>query len=290
MTDNECTYDYANKCDCSEDDKCGCTFPNNMPHDFDCPQAIKAAEKDSEISQSKQQDLNDSQSNFSQEDYKQDNLLPEDSSLISLEEYQTSPLLVGKLAPDFTAEAVMGDNHFKLDFNLYEYLEGSYGFIFFYPADFTFVCPSELLAYNQKLQDFTNRNVKIIAISVDSKYAHQTWKKIPFNDGGIGDINFPMIADITKAVTYQYGALKNDGTAMRASYLIDKNKVVRYLTVTDDKIGRDPQETLRIIDALQFVEAHGDVCPAGWHQGDRSLRPSPDGVAEYIKDFHHQEQ
>lgn len=252
MTDRDYADEYAHKCDCSEDDKCGCTYPNNLPRGFEDASGGEISE-------------------------------PE---IIALEETAAAPLLLGKTAPDFTAEAVMADNSFKLDFNLHDYLEGSYGLIFFYPADFTFICPSELIAYNRKLNEFTDRNVRLVGISVDSKYAHQTWKKIPLQEGGIGDINFPLVADLTKEISYKYGVLSGDGTAMRASFLTDKNRVIRYQAANDGRIGRDPAETLRIIDALRFVETHGDVCPAGWRQGDKSLRPTPDGVAEYLKDMH----
>lgn len=253
MHESDCVYDYANKCDCSEDDKCGCTYPNNMPHDFDC-------EVKNVVS----------------------NLTTETGNEYSKTDFACRNLLPGISAWDFTADTVMPDNQIKTDFNLYQYLHDSYGLIFFYPADFTFVCPSELVAYNKLLDEFSKRNIKIVAISVDSQYAHLTWKKLPYSQGGIENIQIPLVADTQKNISRQYGVLKPDGTAFRASFIIDRNKIVRHISINDDKIGRNPLETLRIIDAIQFIETHGGVCPAGWQLGEQSINPTPEGVAQYL--------
>ena len=158
----------------------------------------------------------------------------------------------------------------------------SYGLLIFYPADFTFVCPSELIAFNRRLEEFTKRNVKLVGISVDSPYAHLTWKKMPINEGGVGKLDFPLVSDLNKDISYEYGVLSEDGVALRASFLIDKNGVVRHQIINDLPLGRDVDETLRIIDALQFYEQNGDVCPANWHKGDEAINPTPQGIADYL--------
>lgn len=190
--------------------------------------------------------------------------------------------LVGKPAPDFTAPAVMGDNDIVENFNLRDYLKGSYGWIFFYPLDFTFVCPSEILAHDHRFPQFADKNCKVVAVSVDSHFTHLAWKNTPTKEGGLGKVRFPMVADLTKQICRDYGILLGGSVALRASFLIDKNGVVRHQTVNDLPLGRNVDEALRMVDALQFHEEHGEVCPAGWNKGDKGMKASPDGVAEYL--------
>ena len=191
-------------------------------------------------------------------------------------------VLGGKPAPDFTAAAVLGDNEIVENFNLREYLKGSYGWIFFYPMDFTFVCPSEILAHDHRLPQFADKNCKVVSVSVDSQFTHLAWKNTPTKAGGLGPVKFPMVADMTKEISSAYGILLNESVALRASFLIDKAGIVRHQTVNDLPLGRNVDEALRMIDALQFHEEHGEVCPAGWHKGAAGMKGSPQGVAEYL--------
>ncbi len=191
-------------------------------------------------------------------------------------------VLVGKKAPDFTAKAVMGDNSINEGFNLYEAIDGRYGLVFFYPLDFTFVCPSEILAFDNRLQEFEKRNVSVIAISVDSHFSHLAWKNTPVEKGGLGQVGFPLVADLSKSISRDYDVLLNDEVALRGLFLIDRDKIVRHQVVNDLPLGRNADEALRMVDALQFTEEHGEVCPAGWRPGESGMRPDPEGVAEYL--------
>ncbi len=191
-------------------------------------------------------------------------------------------VLVGKQAPDFTAAAVMPNNEIKQNFTLHKYLEGSKGILFFYPLDFTFVCPSEIIAFNHRLSDFAARNTKIIAVSVDSHYCHLAWKNTPVNKGGIGNVQFPMVADITKSISRDYDVLIDDAVALRGTFLIDASGVVRHQLINDLPLGRNIDEAIRMIDALTFFEEHGEVCPAGWNKGDEGMVPSSEGVSDYL--------
>ncbi|MBV1934076.1 MAG: peroxiredoxin, partial [Parvibaculaceae bacterium] len=176
-------------------------------------------------------------------------------------------VLVGKQAPDFTAAAVLADGSIVEDFNLKTFLDGSYGVVFFYPLDFTFVCPSEILAFSNRVAAFAERNTKVIAVSVDSQFSHYAWRNTAPNDGGLGPVKFPMVADITKSIATDYDVLiEDDGVALRGTFLIDKEGMVRHQLVNDLPLGRDVDETLRLVDALQFHEEHGEVCPAGWNK------------------------
>ncbi|MCF6353563.1 MAG: peroxiredoxin [Candidatus Polarisedimenticolaceae bacterium] len=189
-------------------------------------------------------------------------------------------VLVTQPAPDFTAQAVMPDNTFK-DLTLSDY-KGQYVVLFFYPLDFTFVCPSELIAFSHRLQEFKDRGVEVVGVSVDSHFSHLAWKNTDVNNGGIGDIQYPLVADITKSIARDYDVLLNDAVALRGSFLIDKEGVVRHQVVNDLPLGRNVDEMLRMVDALQFTEEHGEVCPAGWQKGNAGMKPSGEGVASYL--------
>jgi peroxiredoxin (alkyl hydroperoxide reductase subunit C) len=188
--------------------------------------------------------------------------------------------LVTKEAPDFTAQAVMADNSMQ-DLSLSSY-RGKHVILFFYPLDFTFVCPSEILAFNKALEQFKKRNCEIIGVSVDSQFTHFAWKNTPVDNGGIGDIQFPLVADLNKSISQNYGVLISDGVALRGLFLIDKEGIVRHETINDLPLGRNVDEAIRILDALQFVEEHGEVCPANWKPGDEAMKPTAAGVAEYL--------
>ena len=188
--------------------------------------------------------------------------------------------LVTENAPDFTANAVMGNNSFR-KFKLSS-LKGRYVVLFFYPMDFSFVCPSESLAFNEKYEEFKRRGCELVSISTDTEYTHFAWKSVPPNKGGIGCVRFPMVADTTKSISRDYGVLLNDAVALRGLFLIDRQGVVRHELVNDLPLGRSVDEALRILDALQFFEEHGEVCPANWHKGEKGMKPSAEGVAEYL--------
>ena len=192
-------------------------------------------------------------------------------------------VLVGKQAPDFTAAAVMADGDIVEDFNLKSYLKDSYGLVFFYPLDFTFVCPSEILAYSNRVPKFEEKNVKVVAVSVDSQFSHFAWRNTEPKDGGLGPVKFPMVADITKQIARDYDVLiEQDGVALRGTFLIDRDGVVRHQLVNDLPLGRNADEALRMVDALQFHEENGEVCPAGWQQGDEGMVADQKGVASYL--------
>jgi len=188
--------------------------------------------------------------------------------------------LVTKQAPMFEAEAVMPNNSFETVF-LSSY-RGKYVLLFFYPLDFTFVCPSEILAFNRQLDAFTAKNCELLGVSVDSIYTHLAWKNTPVNLGGIGTIQFPLISDISKSISADYGVLLEGGVSLRGLFLIDKEGVVRHQLINDLPLGRNVDEALRVIDALQFHETHGEVCPANWRPGDDAMKPTPEGVADYL--------
>lgn len=192
-------------------------------------------------------------------------------------------VLVGKQAPDFTAPAVMPNNEINDKFNLKAYLKGKTGVLFFYPLDFTFVCPSEIIAFNNRLNEFKTRNTEVIAVSVDSHFTHLAWKNTPVNNGGIGQVQFPMVADLTKSIARDYDVLiENAGVALRGTFLIDKDGVVRHQLINDLPLGRNIEEAIRMVDTLHFHEENGEVCPAGWNRGDEGMEASPEGVARYL--------
>jgi len=189
--------------------------------------------------------------------------------------------LVTQEAPDFTAEAVMPDNNFgQIKLSSFK---GKYVVLFFYPLDFTFVCPSEILAFNKKIDAFKERNCEVIGVSVDSKFTHLAWKNTPVENGGIGAIQYPLVQDLNKSIARSYGILFNDAVALRGLFLIDPKGVVRHAVINDLPLGRSVNEALRMVDALQFVETHGDqVCPANWQEGDEAMKPTAEGVASYL--------
>ena len=189
--------------------------------------------------------------------------------------------LVTQTAPDFTATAVMPDNSMKPDFKLSEF-RGQYVILFFYPLDFTFVCPSEILAFDRALAKFQEKNCEIIGVSIDSQFSHWAWKNTPINQGGIGNVQFPLVADLDKNISRQYGVLLDAGIALRGTFLIDRDGVVRHAVVNDLPLGRNIDEALRMVDALQFFEKHGDVCPANWQEGKEAMKPTAEGVADYL--------
>lgn len=190
-------------------------------------------------------------------------------------------MLVTNPAPDFTATAVMPDNSFKEDFKLSDY-KGKYVVMFFYPLDFTFVCPSELIAFDHRLEAFKQRNTEVIGVSIDSHFSHLAWKNTAVNNGGIGNVQYPLVADISKEITEAYDLKFGPGIALRGSFLIDKEGVVRHAVINDLPLGRNVDEMLRMVDALQFHEEHGDVCPAGWQKGEAGMKGSTEGVADYL--------
>ena len=191
-------------------------------------------------------------------------------------------VLVGKPAPDFTATAVMPDNSFDENFRMSSFEGKSYVVLFFYPLDFTFVCPSELIAFDHRLDKFKQKNVQVIGCSVDSHFSHLAWKNTPVEKGGIGNVQYPIVADITKNIARDYDVLVDDSVALRGSFLIDKEGIVRHQVVNDLPLGRNIDEMLRMVDALQFTEEHGEVCPAGWQEGKKGMKADPAGVAEYL--------
>ncbi|MGB7815493.1 MAG: peroxiredoxin [Methylotenera sp.] len=191
-------------------------------------------------------------------------------------------VLVGKPAPDFTATAVMGNNEIKENFNLAKHIKGKAAVIFFYPLDFTFVCPSELIAFDHRLADFKKRGVEVIGVSIDSQFTHLAWKNTPVNNGGIGQVGYPLVADIKHEICQAYDVEAADGVAYRGSFLINKKGVVVHQVVNDLPLGRDIDEMLRMVDALQFFEQHGEVCPAGWKKGKAGMKASTEGVAKYL--------
>ena len=183
-------------------------------------------------------------------------------------------------APDFTATAVMPDNSFA-DLSLASY-RGKYVVLFFYPLDFTFVCPSEIIAFDKALAQFQAKNAEVIGVSVDSQFTHLAWKNTPRAQGGIGQVQYPLVADLTKSISRDYGVLFNDSIALRGLFLLDKEGVVRHALINDLPLGRNVDEALRLVDALQYTEVHGEVCPANWKEGEEAMKPTADGVAEYL--------
>ena len=190
-------------------------------------------------------------------------------------------VLVSKPAPDFTAQAVMGDNDIR-EFTLSKEINGKYAVIFFYPLDFTFVCPSELIAFDHRLEEFKQRNVEVIGVSIDSQFSHNAWRNTPVNQGGIGPVGYTLVADLNHDICKAYDVESEGGVAFRGSFLIDKSGVVQHQVVNNLPLGRNIDEMIRMVDALQFFEENGEVCPAGWNKGKKGMKASTAGVAEYL--------
>ncbi len=194
-------------------------------------------------------------------------------------------VLVGRPAPDFTAAAVLGNGEIVDSFTLSEAIKGKPAVVFFYPLDFTFVCPSELIAFDNRLADFQAKGVEVIGVSIDSQFTHNAWRNTPVDKGGIGQVQYTLVADVKHEICKAYDVEHPEaGVAFRGSFLIDKEGQVRHQVVNDLPLGRNVDEMLRMIDALQFHEEHGDVCPAGWEKGDKGMDASPQGVASYLTD------
>ncbi len=242
-TTKEWFYDYENKCDCSDDDRCGCTYPNNMKRNYSY------------------HDIN----------VKQNNRIP----------YQNR-VYVGGVAPDFSAMAIMPDMSVNKNFCFFNFIDCKYAILFFYPADFSKVCPTEIIALNRMYKEFCKRNVKVVAISVDSIYSHVAWRKMAISDGGIGDINFPLVSDINKEISFDYGVLTPDGVSQRATFIIDDKYVIRHILINDVQVRREVSETLKIIDVLQAVDKNNSVCMANWSNNQSNFFVSAEGQAEYL--------
>ncbi len=192
-------------------------------------------------------------------------------------------VLVGRLAPDFTAAAVLGNGEIVDQFNLKQHIQGKAAVIFFYPLDFTFVCPSELIAFDKRFADFQAKGVEVIGVSIDSQFSHNAWRNTAVEDGGIGQVQYPLIADTKHEICQAYDVEHPEaGVAFRGSFLIDKERLVRHQVVNDLPLGRNIDEMLRMVDALQFHEEHGEVCPAQWEKGKDGMDASPEGVAKYL--------
>lgn len=192
-------------------------------------------------------------------------------------------VLVGRTAPDFTVPAVLSNGEIVNNFNLQKTIKDKYGLIFFYPLDFTFVCPSELIALDHAIDQFKERDVEVIGVSIDSQFTHNAWRNTPIANGGIGKVRYTLAADMTHAICRSYGVEHPEaGVALRGAFLIDRKGVVRSQIVNDLPLGRNMEEIIRLVDALQFHEEHGEVCPANWSKGDKGMKASPEGVAKYL--------
>jgi len=192
-------------------------------------------------------------------------------------------VLVGKEAPDFTAAAVLADGTIKTDFSLSDF-KGKYVVLFFYPLDFTFVCPTELIAFSKRIKEFEDRDVQVIGCSIDSQFTHVAWRDTPVDEGGIGAVAYPLVADVKHEICQAYDVEFGEaGVAFRGSFLIDKEGIVHHQVVNNLPLGRNVDEMLRMIDALQFTEKYGEVCPAGWNKGDQAMKPDAEGVSSYLK-------
>ena len=193
-------------------------------------------------------------------------------------------VLVTRQAPDFTSSAVLGNGEIVDNFNFKKHIEGKAAVLFFYPLDFTFVCPSELIAFDHRYEEFKKRGVEVVGVSIDSEFTHNAWRNTPTENGGIGAVKYALAADVKHEIAKAYGIEHpEEGVALRGSFLIDKNGIVRHQVVNDLPLGRNIDEMLRMVDALQFHEEHGEVCPAQWEKGKEGMKDNPEGVAKYLK-------
>ena len=191
-------------------------------------------------------------------------------------------MLVTRKAPDFTAPAVLANGSIVNDFELSKNLGKNGAVLFFWPKDFTFVCPSEIIAMDKRVKAFNERSVNVIGVSIDSDVVHFAWRNTPVNEGGIGQVSFPMVSDITKQISRDYDVLFGGAVALRGSFIIDENQIVRHATINDLPLGRNMDEYLRLVDAILFHKEHGEVCPAGWQKGDKGMKATTEGVKEYL--------
>lgn len=193
-------------------------------------------------------------------------------------------ILVGRKAPDFNAAAVLADGQIEGNFNLHKAIEKKYGVVFFYPLDFTFVCPSELIALDNRIEEFTKRNAVVMGVSIDSQFTHNAWRSTPVANGGIGPVKYTLVADVNHQICQAYGVEHPTAhVALRGAFIIDKQGIVRSQIVNDLPLGRNIDELLRLIDALEFHEQHGEVCPAGWTKGKTGIKPTTEGIANYLE-------
>ena len=190
-------------------------------------------------------------------------------------------ILVARQAPDFTAPAVLANGTISEHFRLSD-LRGQYVVLFFWPLDFTFVCPSEIIAHDHRIERFRDLGVEVVGVSIDSQFTHYAWRNTPVDKGGVGPVRFPIVADLKHEITRAYGVEHPSGVALRASFLIDRDGVVQHQVVNNLPLGRDVDEMLRVVEALQFTEEHGEVCPAGWRKGQSGMKPTAEGVVEYL--------
>ncbi|KEI35860.1 alkyl hydroperoxide reductase, subunit C-like protein [Francisella sp. W12-1067] len=193
-------------------------------------------------------------------------------------------VLVGKKAPVFNAPAVLRNGEIVDNYDFAKEIHGKYAVVVFYPLDFTFVCPSELIALDKRTAKLKELGVEVVSVSIDSHFTHNAWRNTPINEGGIGPVSYTMVADINQKIVKDYDVQAEGGMAFRGTFLIDKQGVVRHQVVNDLPLGRNMDEVIRMVEALQFHEQYGEVCPAGWNKGDQGMKASPKGVAEYLVD------
>lgn len=195
-------------------------------------------------------------------------------------------VMIGQEFPETPVNAVMADDSINENFSVLEYGQGSYTVVFFYPLDFTFVCPTEIIAFDRAIDDFEKRGCKIVGASVDSHFSHIAWRDTPLDKGGIGPVNYPLMSDMERKISSQLGILADGGVTYRASYLLDGNGIVRHMVCNDDPLGRSVDEMLRMVDALKFHEEHGEVCPANWHEGEEAIQPTAESTGAYLAKKH----
>jgi len=192
-------------------------------------------------------------------------------------------MFISNIAPDFKADALMPDGTFN-QISISEFKNNKYILLFFYPLDFTFVCPSEIIAFSKRVDEFKIRNTELIGVSVDSKFTHHAWTNTSVENGGVGKISFPLVSDLSKDISKQYDVLFNNAISVRGTVIIDKNGMVKHYSLNDLSLGRNVDEFLRLIDALQHTEKYGEVCPAGWRKGDEAINPTNTGIKKYLKE------
>lgn len=193
-------------------------------------------------------------------------------------------MLVTKKAPGFVSKAVREDGQIDENFNLYENIGEKGAVLFFYPLDFTFVCPSEIIAFSNRIEEFKQRGITVIGCSVDSVFSHFAWRETQVENGGIGRVKFPIVSDMTKSISKDYDVLFEESVSLRASFLIDKDGTIRHSVINDLPLGRNIDEMIRMIDAMLFTNQYGEVCPAGWKNGDKGMKATKEGVSEYLKE------